>query len=97
MVSPTGRVSTIAGTGQLGYVDGNDTDKITFSSPSGITVWRDWKHHGDGRLVLFVADTGNHRIRKITGQMHKESENKEKNMINVEVECFSGFCGESPQ
>ena len=97
MVSPTGRVSTIAGTGQLGYVDGNDTDKITFSSPSGITVWRDWKHHDDGRLVLFVADTGNHRIRKITGQMHKESENKEKNMINVEVECFSGFCGESPQ
>jgi len=51
---------------------------IQFSSPAGIAIWCDWNwwpfpnpidmdsflyENGGGRLMLLVADTGNHRIR----------------------------------
>ncbi len=100
MVSPSGRVTTLAGTGQEGFRDGShESDGVMFSSPSGITVWRDWRQNSNGNVVLFVADTGNHRIRKITGEMiHYEEDGMiEKKMIDVVVECFSGYCGKSPQ
>jgi len=52
----TGIVSTVAGSNG-GFRDGNVNDAL-FSLPQGITISRDG--------TLFVADTGNHRIRKIS-------------------------------
>ena len=97
MISPSGMVTTIAGTGQPGFQDGFKSDGAKFSSPSGIAVWRDWKYHNDGRVVLFVADTGNHRIRRLDGKMHLDEKSGEKKMTNVTIECFSGYCNKTPQ
>ena len=53
-----GMVSTIAGIpGSYGFYDGN-ADAALFNAPMGIAV------SGDG--VIFVSDTGNHLIRKIS-------------------------------
>ncbi|HLK30636.1 MAG TPA: NHL repeat-containing protein [Puia sp.] len=55
-VSPAGVVTTLAG-GTQGYADGTGT-AAQFFSPTGIAI--------DGSGNLYVADTYNHRIRKIT-------------------------------
>jgi sugar lactone lactonase YvrE len=51
-----GNVSTIAGDGIAAYLDGNGT-AAKFDYPMGITI--------DAARNLYVADTYNHRIRKI--------------------------------
>jgi hypothetical protein len=57
-VTPTGEVSTFAGTpGQVGRDDGSG-HSARFSEPRGIGI--------DSRDNLYVADTGNRLIRKIT-------------------------------
>lgn len=56
-ISPTGDVSTFAGTGQAGNTDGNSIN-ATFYRPKGVAV--------DVVGNVYVADTGNHKIRKIT-------------------------------
>ena len=109
MISPAGRVTTLAGTGNSGYKDGLASDGAQFSSPTDIVVWRDWAwwpvddsvgpdsyRNGNGTLVLFIADTDNHRIRKLTGDI-SYLENGEKTWGNVLVECFSGRCEDSPE
>ena len=58
-VSAGGEVSTIAGAGLPGHADGQ-SDVALFDTPCGIAV--------DGQGNLFVADTGNDAIRKITPQ-----------------------------
>jgi hypothetical protein len=56
-ISPDGVVTPFAGQSDVaGHLDG-DGHNARFNSPTGITI------HGD---TLYVADTGNHRIRKIT-------------------------------
>jgi sugar lactone lactonase YvrE len=55
-ITPAGIVTTLAG-GTKGYSDGAGT-QAQFSGPTGIGI--------DGRGNLYVADAGNHRIRKIT-------------------------------
>jgi sugar lactone lactonase YvrE len=55
-VSPAGMVSTLAGTGVPGNTDGTSAS-ARFAYPFGITL------AGDGSL--YVADTYNHRIRRI--------------------------------
>jgi alpha-tubulin suppressor-like RCC1 family protein/sugar lactone lactonase YvrE len=58
-VTPGGIITTVAGTGIAGYNgDGADTTTATLNSPRGMTF--------DNSGNLFVADSGNHRIRKIT-------------------------------
>lgn len=55
-ISPSGEVTTIAGkAGAAGSLDGK---QALFHSPSGLTV--------DKNGEIYVADTGNHTIRKIT-------------------------------
>src|SRR5476651_156632 len=56
-ISPAGIVSTVAGDGTAGFVNGTGT-AAEFNAPSGITIDR----YGN----LFVSDSNNQRIRKIT-------------------------------
>ena len=57
-IDTQGNVTTIAGnTGKAGFLDGEAAAAL-FRDPAGIAV------SADGRII-YVADTGNHRIRKI--------------------------------
>jgi sugar lactone lactonase YvrE len=58
-VTPDGVINAVAGSGTRGYyVDGGPAILAQFNSPSGITV--------DKSGTLFIADSGNQRIRKMT-------------------------------
>lgn len=57
VISPEGIVSTLAGSGKLGYADGNGKT-ARFNAPTGIAV--------DGAGYVYVADQVNNRIRKIS-------------------------------
>lgn len=67
LISPDGQVSTVAGVGTQGFADG-DRNSSVFDTPCGIVV-------ASGGTI-FVADTGNDRVRKIT---------KEGNVSTLEV------------
>ena len=56
-ITPAGAVTTLAGSTNAGYVEGSGTN-ARFNYPGGITV--------DRGTNLYVADTFNHAIRKIT-------------------------------
>jgi len=56
-VTADGSVSTLAGTGLIGSLNGLGTS-ASFYDPSGIAV--------DNAGIIYVADAGNHQIRKIT-------------------------------
>jgi streptogramin lyase len=54
----TGNISTVAGTGKMGFGgDGGPATKAQFSSPHSITF--------DDKDNLYIADIGNHRIRRV--------------------------------
>jgi DNA-binding beta-propeller fold protein YncE len=57
-VAPNGQVTVLAGTGRPGITDGVGA-QATFKSPSGIAV-------DDLRKIIYIADTGNNVIRRIT-------------------------------
>ena len=57
-IIPTGEVSTLAGNGTTGFMDGNPKTAM-FDYPRGLVI-----HPISGDL--YVADQRNHRIRKIT-------------------------------
>jgi len=58
-ITPAGAVTTFAGVaGSSGFLDGA-TGSALFASPLGIAVWTNGN--------VFVADSGNHCIRKISG------------------------------
>ena len=56
-ISPAGVVSTLAGSSTAGYADGKGTD-ARFTNPYGIAI--------DSNNILYVSDSDNDRIRKIT-------------------------------
>jgi sugar lactone lactonase YvrE len=55
-LAPDGVVSTVAG-GTVGFADGTGAE-ARFDSPSGLAI--------DARGTLYVADTGNNAIRRVT-------------------------------
>jgi len=57
MITPAGVVSTFAGSGTAGNANGTGT-AATFNGPEGITI--------DSSGNLWVADSGNNEIRKVT-------------------------------
>lgn len=56
-ITPTGVVSTVAGTSIPGFADGAGAE-ARFQNPSAIAV--------DAQGTIYVADSGNHCIRKVT-------------------------------
>jgi len=61
-VFPDGTITTVAGTSTFGFNgDGGPATAASLTFPSGIAT--------DGKGVLFIADTGNYRVRWITGTM----------------------------
>ena len=58
-VTPSGRVTTVAGSGQQFYKEGR-RQQASFNKPVGIAV--------DLYNVLYVTDTGNNMIRRITNE-----------------------------
>lgn len=56
-IFPTGVVSTVAGSGVAGYAEGSGATAV-FNSPNDVTV--------DSSGNLYVSDTGNNRIRRIS-------------------------------
>ena len=57
-VDATGTITTIAGTGEYGFSgDGGPAVQAALDYPSGVAV--------DGAGNLYIADTGNYRIRKV--------------------------------
>jgi Bacterial Ig-like domain (group 3)/NHL repeat len=60
MVTPAGMISTIAGSGSVGFSgDGASATAATLARPSSVSV--------DGAGNIYVADTGNQRIRQVSG------------------------------
>lgn len=58
-IDPAGIVRTVAGTGEPAYRgDGEDARSAALQSPSGVAVAEDG--------AIYIADTGNHRIRRVT-------------------------------
>jgi len=57
-ITPEGMVSTIAGSGTEGFQDHNTGTQAQFDNPYGLAV--------DSSGNVYVADSGNHLIRKIT-------------------------------
>ncbi len=57
-VDPNGVISTVAGTGEYGFSgDGGLAAAAFLHSPAGVTL--------DGEGSLYIADEGNHRIRRV--------------------------------
>src|SRR6266446_7058503 len=60
-VDASGIITTIAGTGSPGYNGDADALSHNLSDPSGVAV--------DNKGNLYIADDGNHRVRKLAGGM----------------------------
>ena len=58
----------------------------SLSSPRGVAITYDGTWGDPAALIVYVADTDNHRIRKVTGGGIATP-------TNVQVTCFAGRCG----
>lgn len=60
IIAPGGLISTVAGNGAYGYSgDGGPAVSAQLSNPSAVAI--------DGAGNLYIADSGNYRIRKVSG------------------------------
>ena len=66
-VTPAGIISTVAGTGTSGFGgDGGPSTSAKLNTPAGIAV--------DSAGSLYIADTGNNRVRKVEGNYTSQTE-----------------------
>lgn len=63
-ICPGGEVITIAGTGEIGFVDG-EVKEAKFDAPKGLAI--------DSKGNIYVVDSNNHLIRKITSDGQVET------------------------
>ncbi|RYH31100.1 hypothetical protein EON65_03370 [archaeon] len=84
LVMVNGTVLTIAGQGpdKVGFKDG-PCQQATFSNPKGVDVRHEWINNTYTTVIL-VADTGNHRIRRI---------DYNRTTGDCVVRCLTGLCG----
>jgi len=82
-----GTTTTLAGKGYgaSGYTDG-DCSVATFLRPRGLDVKISDDSSGTSRVVILIADTGNHRIRQL--EYYYQSNDKK-----CSVKCLAGLCG----
>lgn len=87
LISADGTVSTLAGTGEVGYTgDGGDPMKATFSFPKGSNPQPAGTIAMDAEGRLYIADTLNHAIRRL---------DRGKNIIETVVGTgTAGFAGD---
>ena len=95
MVRPDGVVVTIAGKGpgdgNAGWVDG-PCGVATFTQPTDVAVKHD-TINGVDTTILLVADTGNHRIRKLVFTLPTAHQRKNSYVIGCRTSCLTGLCG----
>lgn len=82
IITPSGVVGTIAGNGTSGYANGLGS-AARFSSPAGIV--------SDGANTLYVTDTGNCAIRKLTLSSDKSTANV-STFAGANTDVTSGNC-----
>jgi sugar lactone lactonase YvrE len=80
-IAANGTVSTVAGTGEPGYVNGR-ADSAQFDTPCGVAV--------DRQGNLFIADTGNHAIRRFTpsGEVGTFGGDRDSSSSEITVRLF---------
>ncbi|RYE84217.1 MAG: hypothetical protein EOO65_02650, partial [Methanosarcinales archaeon] len=62
-VNEGGIISTVAGTGEIGYSgDGGNPTAAKMKSPFAVSTMR---NPSNGRVVVYIADSGNFRIRRV--------------------------------
>jgi sugar lactone lactonase YvrE len=83
-INTAGIITTVAGNGTAGYINGTGTDTVEFNSPAGVAV--------DNKGNLFVADYNNNVIRKITstGVVSTIAGTKSPGYVNGTVNTTTG-------
>ena len=94
MVRPDGVVVTLAGKGpgtaNAGWVDG-PCGVATFAQPADVAVKHDMIN-GVDTTILLVADTGNHRIRKLVFTLPTAHQRKNSYVVGCRTICLTGEC-----